>query len=105
MLPDRVVTAHATLPPGHRELLLLRELEEMPCAEIAEVLDVGVETAARRAWRARDALVLRAREASTGEGVAWPDVRPAYRERLGVVPAPTDAATALRIAREQLAAA
>jgi hypothetical protein len=51
-----VVTAHALLPPAYREALALRELERMPCAEIALVLGIGRAGAAALAWRAREAL-------------------------------------------------
>lgn len=45
------------LPAEHREILLLREIEEMPYEEIAQVLDLNIGTVKSRIARARTALV------------------------------------------------
>lgn len=65
--PDRIVetqqayrlleAALARLPPDHREVLLLREIEEMSYDEIADVLDIGVGTVKSRIARARAGLL------------------------------------------------
>lgn len=50
---DAVREALAQLSAGHRELLLLAAWEEMPVAEIAEVLGVSAPVVSRRLHRAR----------------------------------------------------
>jgi RNA polymerase sigma-70 factor, ECF subfamily len=63
--------AIAALPLGYREVLILRELEELPYKEIARVVDIPIGTVMSRLARARGLLqrspVLHAiRERSTG---------------------------------------
>ena len=58
--------ALASLAPAHREILLLREVEELDYQQIAKVLDVKVGTVMSRLARARAAL--RARWHATNEG-------------------------------------
>lgn len=63
--------AIAALPLGYREVLILRELEELPYREIARVVDIPIGTVMSRLARARGLLqrspVLRAiRERSAG---------------------------------------
>lgn len=49
--------ALARLPPEHREILLLREIEDMPYQDIATVLGLNVGTVKSRIARARTALL------------------------------------------------
>ena len=49
--------ALAQLPPEHREILLLREIEDMPYQDIATVLGLNVGTVKSRIARARTALL------------------------------------------------
>ena len=63
--------AIAALPIGYREVLILRELEEMPYREIARVTDIPIGTVMSRLARARgllqrSPLVRAIRERSTG---------------------------------------
>jgi RNA polymerase sigma-70 factor (ECF subfamily) len=51
-------TAIASLPPMYREVLLLRDVEGLTAAEVAEVLGIGVDAVKSRLHRAR----LRVRE-------------------------------------------
>jgi RNA polymerase sigma-70 factor (ECF subfamily) len=48
--------AIAALPVGYREVLILRELEEMPYREIARVVDIPIGTVMSRLARARGLL-------------------------------------------------
>jgi len=48
--------AIAALPPGYREVLILRELEDMPYREIARVADIPIGTVMSRLARARGIL-------------------------------------------------
>jgi RNA polymerase sigma-70 factor (ECF subfamily) len=48
--------AIAALPLGYREVLILRELEEMPYREIARVTDIPIGTVMSRLARARGLL-------------------------------------------------
>ncbi|HJV84808.1 MAG TPA: sigma-70 family RNA polymerase sigma factor [Noviherbaspirillum sp.] len=50
-------TALERLPAGHREILLLREIEDMTYDEIAEVLNLNAGTVKSRLARARSALL------------------------------------------------
>ncbi|MGV8894076.1 MAG: sigma-70 family RNA polymerase sigma factor [Burkholderiaceae bacterium] len=50
-------TALTKLPPEHREILLLREIEEMTYDEIALVLELNLGTVKSRIARARTALL------------------------------------------------
>jgi RNA polymerase sigma-70 factor (ECF subfamily) len=52
----RVLTALAALPPAFREVLVLRELEELSYKEIADVIGAPVGTVMSRLARARDHL-------------------------------------------------
>lgn len=49
---DRVRTAIASLRPMDREVLLLRHVEELTNAEVAEVLELDTDTASKRYGRA-----------------------------------------------------
>ena len=49
--------ALARLPTEHREILLLREIEDMSYDEIAEVLDISLGTVKSRIARARTGLL------------------------------------------------
>ncbi len=49
--------ALATLAPAHREILLLREIEEMSYEDIAHALDLNLGTVRSRIARARTALL------------------------------------------------
>lgn len=48
--------AIAALPPGYREVLILRELEDMPYRDIARVVDIPIGTVMSRLARARGLL-------------------------------------------------
>ena len=50
-------TALAQLPAEHREILLLREIEEMTYDEIALILELNLGTVKSRIARARTALL------------------------------------------------
>ena len=52
----RVLTALAGLPPPFREVLVLREIEELSYNEIADVIGTPVGTVMSRLARARDEL-------------------------------------------------
>jgi RNA polymerase sigma-70 factor, ECF subfamily len=45
--------AIAALPPGYREVVILRELEELPYRDIARVVDIPIGTVMSRLARAR----------------------------------------------------
>ena len=65
--------ALAALPPGYREVLILRELEDLSYKEIARVADIPIGTVMSRLARARSLLqrspLLQAvRERNTGRG-------------------------------------
>lgn len=47
-----------TLPPIHREVLVMKELEDLSCEEIAGILGVATGTVKSRLYRARAALVV-----------------------------------------------
>jgi RNA polymerase sigma-70 factor, ECF subfamily len=64
--PEQIVTRNASamalneaiaaLPLGYREVLILRELEELPYKEIARVVDIPIGTVMSRLARARGLL-------------------------------------------------
>ena len=65
--------ALAALPPGYREVLILRELEDLSYKEIARVADIPIGTVMSRLARARGLLqrspLLQAvRERNAGRG-------------------------------------
>jgi RNA polymerase sigma-70 factor, ECF subfamily len=57
------------LPPGHREVLVMRDYQDMPYAEIAAALKVPKGTVMSRLHRARRQLhdLVRQRQRRTGE--------------------------------------
>jgi RNA polymerase sigma-70 factor (ECF subfamily) len=59
----------AALPPELREVIVLRELEEMSYRDIARVVGVPLGTVMSRLWRARRALRLPAEEAAASPKV------------------------------------
>lgn len=61
-LIERVRTAIFELPPVHREVIVLCELEELPYQNAAEVLDCPVGTVRSRLHRARALLAARLSE-------------------------------------------
>ena len=69
-LAAAVRAALATLPGDHREILVLKEMEEMRYAEIAQALDIPPGTVASRLHHARAALrkALAARGITREEG-------------------------------------
>lgn len=70
-LAGAVRAALARLPPEHREILVLKEMEEMRYAEIAAALDIPPGTVASRLHHARAAL----RKALTAEGITQEEGR------------------------------
>lgn len=56
IVDDEVVRAIRALPEEFREVLLLSDVEELPYADIARMLDVPVGTVKSRLFRARHAL-------------------------------------------------
>ena len=46
----------AALPSGYREVIVLREIEELPCRDIAQVIGVPIGTVMSRLARARSQL-------------------------------------------------
>jgi RNA polymerase sigma factor (sigma-70 family) len=62
----------ATLPEEQREVLILREVEDMGYREIAAVTSVPIGTVMSRLARAREALRARWRQQVTGESDAMP---------------------------------
>ena len=63
----RLARLMAALPEEHREVLLLREVEDMSYAEIATVTQVPIGTVMSRLARARAALKVKWLEETTGE--------------------------------------
>ena len=57
----------STLPDEHREVLVLREIEEMDYREIAAVINVPIGTVMSRLARARAALEARSLQEAEGE--------------------------------------
>jgi RNA polymerase sigma factor (sigma-70 family) len=55
-LRAEVRAAHERLPARQREVLFLREVEELPYAEIADIMELTPNGAAQLAWRARAGL-------------------------------------------------
>lgn len=53
VVDEKVVAAIAALPPEFREALVLSDLEDLPYAEVAEILAVPVGTIKSRLFRAR----------------------------------------------------
>jgi RNA polymerase sigma-70 factor, ECF subfamily len=58
----------AALPVQHREIIVLRDIEDLSYQEIAEVLDVPLGTVMSRLARARDTLRAAWRKAARGDG-------------------------------------
>ncbi|MDE2451580.1 MAG: sigma-70 family RNA polymerase sigma factor, partial [Gammaproteobacteria bacterium] len=61
-LLDRMI---AGLPPEFREVVILRELEELSYREIAQITAAPIGTVMSRLWRARRLLVKAAAEGET----------------------------------------
>jgi RNA polymerase sigma factor (sigma-70 family) len=57
-----LTVALATLPPAHREVFFLRDLEELPASEVAGRLGITVMTVKSRLHRARTTLRLKLQE-------------------------------------------
>ena len=55
-LGDAIVAALAALPDAHREVVVMRDVEGMPAAEVARVLGIGERAVKSRLHRARLAL-------------------------------------------------
>jgi RNA polymerase sigma-70 factor, ECF subfamily len=66
-----VRAALATLPSDHREILVLKEMEEMRYADIAQALEIPPGTVASRLYHARAAL----RKALSARGITREDAR------------------------------
>lgn len=77
-LVDRVRAAVLALPLQHREVITLCDLQELPYAVVAEVLDCPLGTIRSRLHRARVLLAIRL----TGSGVA--PMRGDFRPVMGV---------------------
>ena len=77
---DRVQALLSALSPDHRAILVLREIEELGYAEIAEVLRVAQGTVMSRLHRARHELKGRWVESLDGNSVVGADVQREGRE-------------------------
>ncbi len=53
LIDDEVTAALAALPDEFREVVVLSDLEELPYAEVAEVLDIPIGTVKSRLFRGR----------------------------------------------------
>ena len=53
---DAVKDAILRLPPHHRSIIVLRDIEDLSYEEIAEILEIGLGTVKSRLYRARSAL-------------------------------------------------
>ena len=60
---DGCTSASTTLPREYREVLVLRELEELSYKEISAIVDVPIGTVMSRLARGRDLLQQRVRDA------------------------------------------
>ncbi|HEY3283554.1 MAG TPA: sigma-70 family RNA polymerase sigma factor [Armatimonadota bacterium] len=60
-LQERIAEAIATLSPDHRAVVTLHHLEDVPVAEVADMLGISVGTVKSRLARARDRLARRLR--------------------------------------------
>lgn len=76
----RVQALLEALSPDHRTILVLREIEELDYAEIAEVLGVAKGTVMSRLHRARQELKRRWLQEHGGNSVASADVQSRGRE-------------------------
>lgn len=89
-LETALIAAIDALEPGQREVLLLRDVEGLSAAEVAKVLDLGVDAVKSRLHRARVAVrqrlapMLAAPAAPTGSGRRrrCPDVVRLFSEHL-----------------------
>jgi RNA polymerase sigma-70 factor (ECF subfamily) len=81
-LSRRVADAVAALPPEQREVLVLKEYQELTFAEIAEVLDIPLSTVKTRLYRGLDQVRRRLAEL----GVTGPSPVPAPRAPQGDAP-------------------
>jgi RNA polymerase sigma-70 factor (ECF subfamily) len=59
MLSDEVVNALSSLPEKFKSIVILRDIEDMPYEEIAEVLNIPIGTVRSRLHRARSVLFSR----------------------------------------------
>ncbi len=60
---QRLREALMALPPAFREVIMLKDIEDMPCKTIAHILDVPMGTVMSRLARGRDMLRARMMEA------------------------------------------
>jgi RNA polymerase sigma-70 factor (ECF subfamily) len=80
--------AIAALEPGYREVLLLRDMEGLSAAEVAEVLNLSVQAVKSRLHRARLAVrervapLLGIPNATAGREGTCPDVLPLFSQHL-----------------------
>ncbi|MCP5093919.1 MAG: sigma-70 family RNA polymerase sigma factor [Chloroflexi bacterium] len=63
-------TAMSTLRPEDSRILMMKDIEERPYAEIAQTLSIGISAAKMRAKRARQALKVSYMQLSGEEGLA-----------------------------------
>ncbi len=79
MLGDEVSGAISALPEKFKSVIVLRDLEDMPYEEIAEVLDIPIGTVRSRLHRARSILYSNLKEYAknigyeTGESFETPE--------------------------------
>lgn len=72
LIDDSILDAIERLPPDFREPVVLSDLEGLPYAEIAEVLDVPVGTVKSRLFRGRRLLQRELYEYAVGNGYIKP---------------------------------
>jgi RNA polymerase sigma-70 factor, ECF subfamily len=72
VVDDEILDAIQELPPEFREALILADLEELPYAEIAEVLGVAHGTVKSRVFRARRILQERLYAYAVSQGIVAP---------------------------------
>jgi RNA polymerase sigma-70 factor (ECF subfamily) len=67
-LSDEVVKALSSLPEKFKSIIILRDIEDMPYEEIAEVLNIPIGTVRSRLHRARSVLFSRLKSYATSVG-------------------------------------